>query len=147
MVLTRTDDNGLYREGAANKKVEDMRKRCEIITEAMPVFTVSIHQNSYPEEYVKGAQTFFYGKSAEGKALAEYIQASMVERLDPENHRTAKANESYYLLKRTPTPTVIVECGFLSNSQEAELLTTEEYQEKAAWAIHMGILQYLNANN
>ncbi len=145
VVLTRTDDKGLYRESSSNKKVEDMRKRCEIIRSAMPVFTVSIHQNSYPEEYVKGAQVFYYGKSPEGKVLAEYIQASMIERLDQENHRTAKANESYYLLKRTPTPTVIVECGFLSNSKEAELLTTEEYQEKAAWAIHMGILQYLNA--
>lgn len=144
VVLTRQDENGLYSQGASNKKVEDMRRRCEIITEAMPVFTVSIHQNSYPEEYVKGAQVFYYGASSEGKELAEILQASLIERLDPENHRTAKANESYYLLKRTPTPTVIVECGFLSNSEEAQLLTTEEYQEKAAWAIHMGILQYLN---
>ena len=144
VVLTREDENGLYKEGTKNKKVEDMQKRCEIITEAMPVFTISIHQNSYPEEYVKGAQTFYYGKSVEGKELAEIIQASMVERLDKENHRTAKANESYYLLKRTPTPTVIVECGFLSNSQEAELLATEEYQEQVAWAIHMGLMQYLN---
>lgn len=144
VVLTRTDDSGLYSEGTDNKKVEDMRKRCEIITKADPVFTVSIHQNSYPEEYVKGAQTFYYGKSQEGKELAEVIQASLIERLDQENHRTAKANESYYLLKRTPTPTVIVECGFLSNSQEAELLVTEEYQKKVAFAIHMGVLQYLN---
>lgn len=144
VVLTREDENGLYSEGASNKKVEDMRKRCEIITEAMPVFTISIHQNSYPEEYVKGAQVFYYGASKEGKELAEVLQASLIERLDPENHRAAKANESYYLLKRTPTPTVIVECGFLSNSQEAQLLTTEEYQEKVAWAIHMGVLKYLN---
>lgn len=144
VVLTREDENGLYSEGASNKKVEDMRKRCEIITDAMPVFTISIHQNSYPEEYVKGAQVFYYGASSEGKELAEILQASLIERLDPENHRAAKANESYYLLKRTPTPTVIVECGFLSNNQEAQLLTTEEYQEKVAWAIHMGVLQYLN---
>ncbi|MCI8281353.1 MAG: N-acetylmuramoyl-L-alanine amidase [Lachnospiraceae bacterium] len=144
VVLTRTEDGGLYEEGASNKKVADMRKRCEIITKADPVFTISIHQNSYPEEYVKGAQTFYYGKSQEGKELAEVIQNSMIEHLDKENHRTAKANESYYLLKRTPSPTVIVECGFLSNSQEAALLISEEYQEKVAWAVHMGILQYLN---
>ena len=144
VVLTREDDNGLYQEGSSNKKVEDMRNRCALIKEEMPVFTVSIHQNSYPEEYVKGAQVFYYGKSAESKKLAEMIQASMVERLDPENRRKAKANESYYLLKRTPVPTVIVECGFLSNSEEAALLITEEYQEKAAWSIHMGIMQYLN---
>ncbi len=144
VILTRTDDRGLYPEGADNKKVADMRKRCEIITEADPVFTVSIHQNSYPEESVKGAQTFYYGKSKEGKELAEVIQNSMIEHLDSENHRTAKSNESYYLLKRTPSPTVIVECGFLSNSSEAALLITEEYQKKVAYAVHMGILKYLD---
>lgn len=145
VVLTRTDDNGLYSANSRNKKVEDMRNRCDIIAEEMPVFTVSIHQNSYLEEYVKGAQVFYYGESKEGKMLADTIQASMIERLDKENHREAKANESYYMLKRTPTPTVIVECGFLSNSQEAQLLITEEYQRQAAWAIHMGIMQYLNS--
>ncbi len=144
VVMTRTTADGLYSPGAQNKKAEDMHKRCEIITEAMPIFTVSIHQNSYPEEYVKGAQVFYYGQSKEGEALAKKIQDSMVKRLDPENHRVEKANESYYLLKKTPTPTVIVECGFLSNSEEAELLNTEEYQDKVAWAVMMGIVQHLN---
>ena len=65
---------------------------------------------------------------------------------NPENHRKEKANESYYLLKKTPTPTVIVECGFLSNSEEAALLETELYQDKVAWSIMMGIVQYLNTN-
>ena len=145
IVLTRTDDNGLYQEESSNKKVEDMRKRCEIISETMPVFTISIHQNSYPEESIKGAQTFYYEKSEEGKILAETIQASMIQRLDKDNKRMAKSNESYYLLKRTPTPTVIVECGFLSNPEEADLLITKDYQERVAWSVHMGIMQYLNA--
>lgn len=144
VVMTRTTAEGLYSPEAQNKKAEDMHKRCEIITKAMPIFTVSIHQNSYPEEYVKGAQVFYYGQSKEGEALAKKIQKSMVKRLDPENHRVEKANESYYLLKKTPTPTVIVECGFLSNSEEAELLNTEEYQDKVAWAVMMGIVQHLN---
>lgn len=144
IIMTRTTGEGLYQPGTKNMKVDDMQKRCGIITKAMPVFTVSIHQNSYPEEYVKGAQVFYYGQSKEGEALAKKIQSSLVAHLDPENHRVEKANESYYLLKKTPTPTVIVECGFLSNSEEAELLTTNEYQDKVAWAIMMGILQYLN---
>lgn len=144
VVMTRTTGEGLYQAGSKNMKVEDMHNRCDIITETMPVFTVSIHQNSYPEEYVKGAQVFYFGQSKEGEALAKKIQNSMVARLDPENHRVEKANESYYLLKKTPTPTVIVECGFLSNSGEAALLTTEEYQNKVAWAIMMGIMQYLS---
>ena len=142
--MTRTTGEGLYQPGTKNMKVEDMQKRCEIITKDMPLFTVSIHQNSYPEEYVKGAQVFYYGQSKEGEELAKKIQSSLVAHLDPENHRVEKANESYYLLKKTPTPTVIVECGFLSNSEEADLLNTNEYQDKVAWAIMMGIIEYLN---
>ena len=120
-----------------------MRKRCEIITKADPVFTVSIHQNSYPDESVKGAQVFYYGQSQEGKKLAETLQQTLVKQLDPQNHRQAKANESYYLLKKTPSPTVIVECGFLSNSEEADLLNTEEYQKKVAEAVKCGVLECL----
>ena len=67
----------------------------------------------------------------------------MAAQLDPQNHRQAKANESYFLLKKTPSPTVIVECGFLSNSEEAALLATEEYQDKVAEAVKAGILEYL----
>ena len=143
IVMTREDGNGLYQQSSKNKKVEDMRRRCEIITEAKPVFTVSIHQNSYPQESVKGAQVFYYGQSKEGKELAETLQKTLVAQLDPQNHRQAKANESYYLLKKTPSPTVIVECGFLSNSGEAALLATEEYQAKVAEAVKAGILEYL----
>jgi len=144
IVLTRDSNKGLYHRTAHNKKVEDMKKRCEIINKEKPVFTISIHQNSYPEEYVKGAQVFYYGQSQEGKELAEVLQKSLVAELDKENHRTAKANESYYLLKKTKTPTVIVECGFLSNRQEAELLSDAEYQQKVAVAISKGIENYLN---
>lgn len=144
VVMTRTDDGGLYEQSSNNKKVEDMRKRCEIITKADPVFTVSIHQNSYPDESIKGAQVFYYGQSQEGKKLAETLQNVLVQQLDPQNHRQAKANESYFLLKKTPSPTVIVECGFLSNYQEAKLLESEEYQKKVAEAVKTGVLQCLN---
>lgn len=130
VILTRDSDTGLYSESSNNKKVEDMQNRCQIITDANPVFTVSLHQNSYTTADVKGAQVFYYGQSAEGKKLADIIQSSLIERVDPDNNRAAKANESYYLLKKTPTPTVIVECGFLSNPEEAELLLTTEYQDK-----------------
>lgn len=143
VVMTRESDEGLYNSSSRNKKVDDMKKRCKIIDEAKPVFTISIHQNSYPEEYVKGAQVFYYGQSQEGKELAEILQESMVQQLDKENHRTAKANESYYLLKKTESPTVIVECGFLSNSEEAKLLADKDYQKKVAEAIHTGIKKYL----
>ncbi len=145
VVMTREGDEGLYDEDASNKKVQDMKKRIEIIEQTAPDLTVSIHQNSYPEEYVKGAQVFYYTGSTEGEKMAEFLQKSMVARLDPENHRQIKANDSYYLLKKTSTPIAIVECGFLSNWEEAEKLCDEEYQKQVAWAIHIGILQYLNS--
>lgn len=145
VVLTRETEEGLYDDNASNKKVQDMKQRVSIIEQTAPALTVSIHQNSYPEEYVHGAQVFYYDTSVEGKKLAELIQERLVEDIDPQNHRQVKANDSYYLLKKTATPIVIVECGFLSNSEEAAKLCDLLYQEKLAWAIHLGILQYLNA--
>lgn len=145
VVMTRTDEEGLYDENAANKKVQDMKRRIAIIEEAQPEIVVSVHQNSYHEENIHGAQVFYYNGSATGKRLAELIQKRFVVNVDSENKREAKGNDSYYLLKKTSRPIVIVECGFLSNQKEAEKLNSKEYQEKAAWAIHMGILQYLNA--
>ncbi len=144
VIMTRETDAGLYDAGASNKKVQDMKRRIEIIEEANPVITVSIHQNSYSEEYVHGAQVFYYKDSVEGKNLADTLQNCLIQIADPENTRVPKANDSYYLLKKTGTPIVIVECGFLSNYAEAEKLGTEEYQEKIAWAVHMGVMQYIN---
>lgn len=72
------------------------------------------------------------------------IQSRLIEKLDPENHRSARANDSYYLLKKTGRPIVIVECGFLSNREEAGKLSDDYYQEKLAWHIHMALMQYLN---
>ena len=146
IVMTRTDDTGLYSESSTNKKVEDMQERCKLIAESEPVFTVSIHQNSYVTEDIKGAQVFYYGQSEVGKELAETLQESLISLVDPDNHRQAKANESYYLLKKTTSPTVIVECGFLSNSDEAALLVTSDYQDTLVDAICQGIFAYLEAN-
>lgn len=144
VVLTRESDAGLYDESAPNKKVQDMKNRVSIIEEKQPDLTVSIHQNSYHEEYVHGAQVFYYAGSEESKELAQRIQQVMTVDLDPDNTRQAKANDSYYLLKKTSSPIVIVECGFLSNYEEAQKLSSDIYQEKAAWAIHLAILQQLN---
>ncbi len=144
VILTREDENGLYDPEVSNKKAQDMKRRIATIEEAQPIATVSIHQNSYTEEYVNGAQVFYYKDSKAGEALAALLQESLRARLNPENHRQMKANDSYYLLKKTQIPTVIVECGFLSNSKEAELLCSEQYQDKVAWAVFMGIMQFVN---
>ncbi len=146
VLLTREDEHGLYDADASNKKVQDMKRRIEKIDQACPDVTVSIHQNSYPEEAISGAQVFYYTGSKSGQELADKIQHSLVEKVEPENKRVIKANDSYFLLKKTKVPIVIVECGFLSNPAEADKLCTEAYQERVAWAIHLGILQYLNEN-
>ncbi len=143
-VLTRVSDDGLYEEGASNKKVQDMKNRVELIEQRQPDLTISIHQNSYHEEYVHGAQVFYYAGSEKSRKLAETIQQTMALELDKDNARQAKSNDSYYLLKKTSTPIVIVECGFLSNYEEAQKLSSDLYQEKVAWAIHMAVMQYLN---
>ena len=142
--MTREKDEDLSDENASSQKVSDMRNRVEIIEKADPAATISIHQNSYTDSSVKGAQTFYYGESVEGKALADALQDSLIQNLDPTNHRAAKANESYYLLKKTPTPTVIVECGFLSNPEEEIKLQNDEYQNQIAEAICEGLLTYLD---
>ena len=142
VVLTRETEDGLYDAHASNKKVQDMKRRIEVIEEADPILVVSIHQNSYSEEYVKGGQVFYYGTSEVSKDLAETIQKQL-KQLDPENKREAKANTSYYLLKKTSRPIVIVECGFLSNAAEADKLSDPLYEERLAFRIFMGIVQHI----
>lgn len=143
VIMVREKDMGLYEEGSKSKKVEDMRNRCALIDEANPVCTISIHQNSYHEGSIKGAQVFYYQHSEGGKEIAECLQQHLIDELDKTNKRQAKANDTYYLLKKTKNPTIIVECGFLSNWEEAELLVTEKYQKKVAKAICNGIVDYL----
>lgn len=147
VVLTRDSDQGLYSSGDSHKKMTDMRKRCEIIGEAAPDLVVSIHQNSYHEEYVNGGQVFYYKNSKKGKYLAELLQKRFDYVLGEENKRAAKSNDNYYLLLHVKEPIVIVECGFLSNKKEAARLEDEAYQDRMAWTIHMGIMEYLNTVN
>lgn len=143
VVMTREEDRALCEDGQDNLKVRDLKQRIAIIEEAEPCAAVSIHQNSYPQEYVQGAQVFYYVNSTEGKKLAESLQSRLVREVDPENDRQVKDNNSYYLLKKTGVPLVIVECGFLSNWEEAEKLCTAEYRESVAWAVYLGIMDYL----
>lgn len=143
VIMTRDSDEGLYEEDAQNKKAQDMQRRCEIIKEAEPLLTVSIHQNSYSDPSVKGPQVFYYQHSAEGEKLASFIQNSMNEGLEAESPKEAKANDSYYLLKRSEGVLNIVECGFLTNPEEARMLQEEDYQQKIAGCIYEGIMQYL----
>lgn len=144
VVMTRESDEMLGQdESSSSKKMQDMRARVNLIEENQPALVVSVHQNSYPSPEVHGAQVFYYQGSTEGSRLAELLQTSLITLVDPENTRQIKADSSYYLLKNVSVPMVIVECGFLTNPEEAAKLTQEEFQDRIAWAIHMGILQYL----
>lgn len=143
VVMTRQEDKGLYEEGTRNKKVQDMQNRIEIMEKAKPILAVSIHQNSYTEESVKGPQVFYYETSAEGQKLAVNIQSALNTELSTERPRKEKGNTSYFLLKKSPCVLNIVECGFLTNKKEAELLQTEEYQQKIVEAVAKGIVQYM----
>lgn len=138
VVMTREKDVMLADEDASNKKLEDLNNRIRIINERQPAVAVSIHQNSYSDASVKGAQVFYFTHSDKGKQAAEAMQKELLE-FDQENTRKIKANDTYYLLKKTEVPTVIVECGFLSCPEEAALLTDEAYQKKLAEAIAKGI--------
>lgn len=138
VIMTREDENGL-----ADSKVEDLKKRVSIINQEKPLIAVSIHQNSYQGESIHGAQVFYFTHSQEGEKAAKIIQEALLE-ADSENTRSAKANDTYYMLKKTEVPVVIVECGFLSNQKEADLLVTEEYQQKVAEAVVNGIIKYIS---
>ncbi len=144
VVMTRTEDKILADEGSNNKKAQDMKARVALINETKPFLAVSIHQNSYHDADVRGAQVFYYSHSAEGEAAAGFMQEALLS-VDSGNTRQAKPNDNYYLLKRTEAPTIIVECGFLSNPQEAALLADEEYQEKIADAVVDGVEKYLES--
>lgn len=145
VVMTRKEDQGLYDPSALNKKAQDMQRRIALLEEVSPVLTVSIHQNSYSDPSVRGPQVFYYESSQEGKKLAQAVQEEMNQKLLPKRPRQIKGNTSYYLLKRSKGTLVIVECGFLTNPEEAELLQKEEYQQKVAGAVADGIESYLNS--
>ena len=136
---TRIEDSSL-----SESKRQDLKSRAEIANNSKADIFVSIHQNSFPKSSVKGAQVFYYKGSEEGKKLAGFIQNRLKEVVDIDNSRIAKANDSYYVLKQIKIPSVIVECGFLSNGIEHNKLMSSGYQEKLAWAIYMGILDYFN---
>ena len=144
VIMTRDSDTGLYKETDSHKKTADLKARCQLINDTAPALTISIHQNSYHEEAINGGQVFYYKTSEKGKRLADILQKRFDFVLGENNRRQAKPNDTYYLLLHVKSPIVIVECGFLSNWDEAARLNSTDYQDRLAWTLHMGILRYLN---
>ncbi len=145
VIMTRERDEGLYQETDTNKKIADLQKRTEIMNQDGVDLIVSVHQNSFSGSSTKGAQVFYHSGSAQGEQLAKILQAQLASSLNPDNHRQAKANSEYYILKNTKNTAVIAECGFLSNAEEAALLGDTAYQKKVASAIAEGVSEYLKA--
>ena len=143
--LTRDSDKLLAAPNSTSQKKDDMIARIEIVKEINPFFTISIHQNSFPDSSINGPQVFYYKDSIESATMAQVIQDILNAQLEPPTKRAPQANTNYYLLTKTPTPTIIVECGFLSNPTEADLLIQDEYQDRVANAIFSGIISYYKA--
>lgn len=141
-VLTRRDSNGLYEEGVSNRKKSDMKKRKEIIENASPMLVVSIHMNSYTRDSSRGAQAFYKKGNEEGGKLCSDIQDELHSMLDYASSQEKVGD--YYIVNCTDIPSVLIECGFLSNREEEALLMSKDYKEKVCYAITCGIIKYLN---
>lgn len=142
VIMTRISDEDLDgMEGKAHKS-KDMQKRKEIINTSQANALISIHQNAFTQSSVRGAQVFYHQQSEKGKLLAECVDDSIKKNADNTNTRKIKSSEAYYVLRVTSMPAIIVECGFLTNTEEEKLLNSEAYQDKMAWAIYKGIVDY-----
>lgn len=143
VVLTRNSAAGLYGVATGNLKKKDMKKRKEIILKESPALVISVHMNNYSSQSRRGAQVFYKAGDESGKSLAQKIQKSFNEMEESVREYSALAGD-YYILNCSDCPSVIAECGFLSNPQDEKLLLTEEYQRSVAYAMFKGIVDYLS---
>jgi len=146
VLMTRDKDEGLYSDEGTirQKKNEDLRNRKKLFDESNADIVLSIHANSFPESKYFGAQTFYPKGCEKSKLLAELIQEELKRVLNNGNTRMAQEKDDVYILQNTKVPTVIVECGFLSNEKEERDLQNPLYQEKIAWSIYVGVLRYFH---
>ncbi len=146
VIVTRDTDTSIHDkgiEGIANQKSSDMDNRLAIFNSVEDAICISIHQNQFTDPKYSGAQMFYADTNTESAALAQSIQNQFVEFLQPDNAREIKlCGKELFLCYYSENPTVMVECGFLSNPDEAALLVTEEYQQKVAFTIYAALMQY-----
>lgn len=141
VVLTRENENGLYGDGS-NKKKEDMEVRREIINNNNSDCVISIHINSFNDSSVRGAQVFYDETDENSKNLAQDMQNVLANNLKDSN-KSVKTGD-FFLLKCRDVPSILIECGYLSNPEEEALLITSAYQEKIAYTIFCGVLKFFN---
>ena len=148
VILTREEDVSLYEDGdnktTRQKYNENLKNRKKIIEESQADMFVSIHLNAFEDSKYYGAQTFYPKDKDDSKFLANLIQEELKRVVDNTNNREIKPRDDIYLLKENKIPSTLIECGFLSNEKESKLLTDEEYQDKIAWSIYIGIQKYFS---
>ena len=149
VILTREDDRSLYTE-EGNKTIrqkynENLKNRKKIIEESKADMFVSIHLNAFEQSKYYGAQTFYPKGKDDSKNLSKFVQDELKRVVDKTNNREVKPRDDIYLLKENSIPSILIECGFLSNDKEAKLLVDKEYQEKIAWSIYVGIQKYFSS--
>ena len=145
VILTRSDENAIYdldSKTLKQKKISDIHNRVKIGNESQADIFVSIHLNKIPQPQYDGWQTFYREGNEESAKLAKQIQENLNKTIDKENNRVAKTIDNIYIIKHVEIPTTIVECGFLSNPEEEKKLLDDEYQNKLAWGIYNGIINY-----
>ena len=146
--VTRDSDISIHDkgiEGIAAQKSSDMDNRLEMFNSEKNAVCISIHQNQFTDPIYKGAQMFYSDEQRGSERLARSLQKRFATLLQPDNDREIKeCGKELFLCYNSKNPTVMAECGFMSNPDEAALLNTEEYQEKTALTIFAGLCDYLS---
>jgi N-acetylmuramoyl-L-alanine amidase len=145
VILTRSDEDAIYdidSKTLKQKKVSDIHNRVKIGNESSADVFVSIHLNKIPQQQYSGWQTFYQDGNEQSMNLAKSIQSNLNDAIQKDNKRVSMKIDNIYIMKHVEIPTTIVECGFLSNPEEEKMLLTDEYQEKLAWGIYNGIMEY-----
>lgn len=148
VVLTRSEDISIYDagvEGIRNQKLSDMDNRLEIIQSYPDSIFLCIHQNNYTDPQYFGGQMFYNNNNPDNRTLAQIMQNKFAE-LQPGNDREIKlSGDELFLLKSNPNPSLMIECGFLSNPDEEARLSTWEYQQQVAFTIYGGVMEFIDA--
>lgn len=150
VILTRSDENAIYdldKNTLREKKISDIHNRVKIGNESSADIFVSIHLNKIPQQQYWGWQCFYKQNDEKSTNLAKSIQANLNESIQKDNKRVAMKLDTVYIMKHVEIPISIVECGFLSNPEEEQLLLSDEYQDKLAWGIYNGIMDYFYCSN
>lgn len=142
VVMTRKDMNGLYSPFATNKKKSEMEKRKQIIEKSKADLVISVHMNSFPSEKSRGAQVFYQEGSEDGQIFADCVQKSLNQNV--EYAKSKSKSGDFFVLNCSNIPSILIECGFLSNSVEEVLLQDKEYINKFCYYVVCGILTYFS---